>query len=79
MVGYDLFKIDLRRSLGLLPILVDIGVFQDFKQPCFGISSFPVLVDKTIGLEVGFLYQIVGVVLVVRQVIGKGLQGIDVG
>lgn len=69
----DLIKIDLGRLLDPLPIFVYIGVLEDFKQPCFGISSLFIFVDETEGLHVGLLHQVIRVFLIVRQVVGKGL------
>src|SRR5690606_42154056 len=79
VIGGDLFKVYFVGLLGLLPILVYIGVLENFKQPRFCISSRVVLIDKPVGLQVGLLHEIVGIVLIVREVIGKGLQGPDVG
>ena len=64
-------KINLGGLFDLLPIFVYIGVLEDFKQPCFCISSFLVLIYKPVCLEVGLLDQVISILLVVGQVIGK--------
>src|SRR6187549_4251910 len=74
MESDNILKINFGGLLDPLPIFVYIGILEDFKQPCFCISSFLVLVNETICLEVGLLDQVIGIFLVVRQVISKGLK-----
>lgn len=73
----DLFVVHLHRLTLLAPVFIDKGVFEDLEQPGFGIGAPVILPDKPVCLHIGVLHQIVGGIIVQREVESKGVQRIN--
>src|SRR6186713_659309 len=74
MIGDNVLEINFNGLPDLLHLFVYIGVLEYLKQPRFRISSLFVLIQEPIGFHIGLLDQVIGIILVVSQVISKGLQ-----
>src|SRR5690606_24205097 len=64
VISFNFLIIYLGRLLTLLPVFIDKAVFQNPKQPSFGIGALFERIDKSISFKIRILDEVFGIILI---------------